>query len=99
MGSFFFNFISISYRESKLLLVVKCKDSIPTCLNFLSNLDDNTGHYQINTTSITTTGELKITKLDFNKNIVSGTFWFDVKDDKDVVHQIREGRFDMKFSQ
>lgn len=65
----------------------------------LSNLDDNTGHYQINTTSITTTGELKITKLDFNKNIVSGTFWFDVKDDKDVVHQIREGRFDMTFSQ
>ncbi|MFC5981116.1 hypothetical protein [Flavobacterium salmonis] len=45
------------------------------------------------------TGELKITKLDFTNNIVSGTFWFDVKDDKGVLHQIREGRFDMQFTQ
>lgn len=65
----------------------------------LSNLDDNTGSYQFNETSIINTGELKITKLDFKNNIVSGTFWFDVKDDKGVLHQIREGRFDMQFTQ
>jgi hypothetical protein len=65
----------------------------------LSNLDDNTGHYQFNETSITNSGELKITKLDFKNNIVSGTFWFDVIDDKGVLHQIREGRFDMQFTQ
>jgi len=42
----------------------------------LSNLDDNTGIYQINNTSPQNTGELKITKLDFTNNIVSGTFLF-----------------------
>jgi hypothetical protein len=64
----------------------------------LSNLDDNTGIYQHNSTSAIYTGELKITKLDFKNNIVSGTFWFDVKDIKGVIHQIREGRFDMQFT-
>ncbi|HMI08554.1 MAG TPA: hypothetical protein VK528_13480 [Flavobacterium sp.] len=65
----------------------------------LSNLDDNTGIYQINSTSTTNTGETNISKLDFTHNIVSGTFWFDVKDNQNVVHQIREGRFDMQFTQ
>ena len=65
----------------------------------LSNLNDNNGVYQVNYTSNLNTGELKITKLDFTNNIVSGTFWFDVKDNQNVVHQIRDGRFDMKFTQ
>ena len=42
------------------------------------------------------TGELTITKL--TNQIVSGTFWFDVEDQNGVVHQIREGRFDMKYT-
>ena len=50
-------------------------------------------------TSTVNTGELKITKLSYNPNIVSGTFWFDVKDNQNVVHQIRDGRFDMQFTQ
>jgi len=50
-------------------------------------------------TTSTEVGELKITKLDFTNNIVSGTFWFDVKDNKGVIHQIRNGRFDMQFTQ
>jgi hypothetical protein len=44
-------------------------------------------------------GELKITKLDFTNNIVSGTFWYDIKDSQNVVHQVRDGRFDMQFTQ
>ncbi|MGG7033757.1 MAG: hypothetical protein ACI7YS_01030 [Flavobacterium sp.] len=44
------------------------------------------------------TGELKITKLDPVKHIVSGTFWFDVEDKNGVIHQIREGRFDMRYT-
>ena len=64
----------------------------------LSNLDDNTGIYQNNYTSTTNTGELKITKLDIKNNIVAGTFWYDIKDNKGVIHQIREGRFDMQFT-
>lgn len=50
-------------------------------------------------TSQTDTGQLTITKLDFENNIVSGTFWYDVKDQNGMVHQIREGRFDMQFTQ
>lgn len=52
-----------------------------------------------NFTSLNYTGKLVITKLDFTKNIVSGTFWFDVKDSDGIIHQIREGRFDMQFTQ
>ena len=61
--------------------------------------NDLTGVLENNRTSILNTGELKITKLDFTNNIVSGIFWFDVKDNQNVVHQIRDGRFDMKFTQ
>ena len=61
--------------------------------------NSNTGIDELMYTSTTNTGELKITKLDFTNNIVSGTFWFDVKDNQNVVHQIRDGRFDMKFTQ
>lgn len=45
------------------------------------------------------TGELIITKLDQINQIVSGTFWYDIKDYNDVVHHIREGRFDMRYTQ
>lgn len=45
------------------------------------------------------TGELTITKLDFDNNIVSGTFWYDIEDTQGIIHQIREGRFDMRFTQ
>jgi hypothetical protein len=50
-------------------------------------------------TSQLQTGELKISKLDFTNNIVSGTFWYDVIDYQGITHQIREGRFDMQFTQ
>jgi hypothetical protein len=45
------------------------------------------------------TGEMTITKLDHVHNIISGTFYFDVLDGNGVVHQIRNGRFDMHFTQ
>jgi hypothetical protein len=44
-------------------------------------------------------GEMKISKLDLIKHIVSGTFWYDIKEGKGVTHKIREGRFDMPFTQ
>ena len=40
-------------------------------------------------------GELKITKL--TNQIVSGTFWYDIQDMDGVVHQIRDGRFDVYY--
>ena len=46
------------------------------------------------------TGELKINKLDFTNNIVSGTFWFDLKHPVTGERvKIREGRFDTRFTQ
>ena len=41
-------------------------------------------------------GELTITKLDLQSQIISGTFWFDVKDPKTgETRKVRDGRFDV----
>jgi hypothetical protein len=53
----------------------------------------------INYTDSLNLGEMTITKLDFESNIVSGTFWYDIEDTNGIVHEIREGRFDMRFTQ
>ena len=52
---------------------------------------------QTNTTNGTTyKGEFTITKLDLEKQIISGTFWFDVKDPKTgETRKVRDGRFDV----
>lgn len=50
-------------------------------------------------TNETSHGELKITKLDKTNSIISGTFWYDAVNDKGEKVQIREGRFDLLFSQ
>jgi hypothetical protein len=42
-------------------------------------------------------GELKITKIDVSKSIVSGTFWFDAVNSKGEKVEIREGRFDWNY--
>lgn len=44
-------------------------------------------------------GEMTITKLDLNSQIVSGTFFYDVIDGNGDLREIREGRFDMRFTQ
>jgi hypothetical protein len=41
-------------------------------------------------------GELKITKLDTQHKIISGTFWYDVILSGEKI-EIREGRFDMHY--
>lgn len=50
-------------------------------------------------TSAFQTGELKISKLDLQNQIISGYFWFDIIDFQGNLHQIREGRFDMQYTQ
>jgi hypothetical protein len=42
-------------------------------------------------------GELKITNHNFNKAILSGTFWFDAINSEGKIVKIREGRFDMQY--
>ncbi len=56
----------------------------------------NTGFIYTNESQ---SGELTITHLDFNLQVVSGTFFFDVIDQNGALRQIREGRFDMQFTQ
>ncbi len=69
-----------------------------------SNYNSNFGEYYILSfegnkyflTTNTNIGELKITKLDIQQRIVSGTFWFNAQRAGEVV-EIREGRFDMRY--
>lgn len=49
-------------------------------------------------TTPTITGQLKITKFDEINRIVSGTFWFDAVNSIGEKVQVRNGRFDMKYS-
>ncbi len=60
---------------------------------FVYNWDDS---YEKYTDNIKYKGEFTITKLDLEKQIISGTFWFDVQDPKTgETRQVREGRFDV----
>jgi flagellar basal body rod protein FlgG len=45
------------------------------------------------------TGELKITYLDLTNQTISGTFFFDIIVQNGKLREIREGRFDMQFTQ
>lgn len=49
-------------------------------------------------TSHSNTGKLTITKLNETNKIASGTFWFDIQDSNGIVHQIRDGRFDIQYT-
>ena len=44
------------------------------------------------------TGEITIKKFDETNRIVSGTFWFDARNDSGKKVQVRDGRFDLKYS-
>ncbi|CAA0250624.1 DUF6252 family protein [Tenacibaculum maritimum] len=57
----------------------------------ISNINDS-----YSTTS-ETTGELVITHHDYDKAIISGTFWFDAVNNAGEKVEVREGRFDMKY--
>jgi hypothetical protein len=69
-------------------------------------IDENIGnasgnYYRYFNTTFTNqinTGELKITKLDPVNFIVSGTFWYNILDYQGIKHEIREGRFDMHYT-
>jgi hypothetical protein len=55
-----------------------------------------TSSNQFYTTNINI-GELKITKLDTQKKIISGTFWYDAVNAAGKKVEVREGRFDMRY--
>lgn len=43
-------------------------------------------------------GELKITHYDKFDAILSGTFWFDIKQPDGKIIEIRDGRFDVTYN-
>lgn len=55
--------------------------------------------FQVNYTSESHTGQITITKLDTENQIVSGTFFYDILDSQGNVRTISDGRFDMKYTQ
>lgn len=60
---------------------------------FVYDWDDS---HEMYTDDISYKGEFTITKLDLQKQIISGTFWFDVKDPKTgETRKVRDGRFDV----
>lgn len=73
--------------------------------SLLENEDGNaTGRFFFgtlsNNTSVNNSGELTINKLDTDNQIVSGIFWFDVIHPlTGEIAEIREGRFDMQYTQ
>lgn len=113
-GEYYFN-VNANYEKNgilKSLAIFTAKLAISEGQNYILKENNNgnvIGKYFVGNnnsgiieeyyTSTINTGELKITKLDFTNNIVSGTFWYDVKDNQNVTHQIRDGRFDMRFTQ
>ena len=93
----FDNFIALGIGTQKLQIFQNQTYSI------VEKLDGKTfGLFYFNTifnyTSQIEMGQLTISKLDLTNQIVSGTFWYDVKDSFGVIHQIREGRFDMRYT-
>ncbi|XMO88345.1 DUF6252 family protein [Algibacter sp. AS12] len=51
---------------------------------------------RFNTNTILT-GELKMSRIDLQNSIISGTFWFDAINDSGEVVEIRQGRFDWNY--
>ena len=74
-------------------------------LNGTSNYNSNFGeyiiYYALNSdkefrTSTLNIGEVKITKLETQRRIISGSFWFDARLSDEII-EIRDGRFDMRY--
>ncbi|MGC8751863.1 DUF6252 family protein [Hydrotalea sp.] len=61
--------------------------------------NDSNPNGNIYSTNHFVTGELNIKKLDTVNQIVSGTFWFDAVNANGQKVQIREGRFDVRYTQ
>lgn len=72
------------------------KNNFSASISFLKS----GSYFETSRTNSEYTGELTITKLDMENEIVSGTFWFDIENPLTGERiKVREGRFDTHFSQ
>ncbi|QTY27811.1 DUF6252 family protein [Flavobacterium sp. CS20] len=112
-GAYFFN-VGILNSENNITKSIKVfanENIIEEDEVYTLNKDDNSvgygGNYSILSnetdsfyfTNTDFTGELIITHLDEQNRIVSGTFWFDAVNEDGEVVEVREGRFDVTYSQ
>ncbi|UUV22121.1 DUF6252 family protein [Paenimyroides aestuarii] len=90
---------SIALYSSNVILEENTKYKIQNSSSNQSAIYDITNFPNFDTYETTNeiNGELHITKLDKEKNIISGTFWFDAVNEQGKKVEIREGRFDMVF--
>lgn len=112
-GTYFFSVGFADNTQNSIKSINIFTSKIPLEVNTsyaLSNPDDSSlmgggGEYSINGDEIqyntiqNNTGELTITHLDEQNRIVSGTFWFDAVNEDGEVVEVREGRFDVTYSQ
>ena len=82
------------YQGEKLILKNRTKGNpYGQYLGIGNNIND-----WLYETSASYIGELWIKKLDSINQIVSGTFWFDAVNSNGQMIEIREGRFDVKYT-
>lgn len=98
-------------NELNRILISKYNIQLQVGQTYLLNQEfganSSTGEYSIDTasppspnyysTNPEVTGELNITHHDFERAILSGTFWFDAINSEGEIVKIREGRFDMEY--
>lgn len=97
---------SVNISTNPLQLIENSTYNLGEQTNNGSNYNSNFGEFWITsnivnaiqyTTTATVTGELKITKLDMQQKIISGTFWYDAINSDGEKVQVRDGRFDMRY--
>jgi hypothetical protein len=89
--------IKLKIQEGKIFELFEISENNASGgVGFTFSINDS----QSSSTNSEYTGELNITKLDFQNYIVSGTFWFDIQHPLTGKRiKIREGRFDTLFTQ
>ncbi|MCK9404782.1 MAG: hypothetical protein M0Q26_15420 [Chitinophagaceae bacterium] len=90
-----FGFDSIRMNIGLLLLKVRRNGHGGGQVGFYNDSNPNGDIYSTNDF---VTGELNIKKLDTVNQIASGTFWFDAVNANGQKAQIREGRFDVRYT-
>ena len=97
---------SVTLSTNPSQLIENTTYSLAEKTNNGSNYNSNFGQFIINSnftssnqfyTTNLNIGELKITKLNTQQKIISGTFWYDAVNTVGDKVEIRDGRFDMHY--
>ena len=103
-GNMFNSLLQVTNNKSEINesdLIILNKTNIEDGVGGAGIFQSNDDKFMIGSfeTNESYTGEMKITHLDEQNRIVSGTFWFDAVNEDGEVVEVREGRFDVTYSQ